>query len=268
MGKEAKILISVAALCIGLVVWRFNVQTSSKPSDESVAEETATSAAAHNEESEDKDSHSHVSDGRTRPKIPPQSKAVIEKTEKSFTFKVNKNLPEEKQELESLDRYAKALYLFSSNDQRPEFLVQKLTEAGLKPLVVQDFNEFTGKMIVIRTDETLPGTRYFHAQYFEDEDKKPFLQHMSFEYRPGEKSLDQAIDAIRKAFPKDIGPVQRCTRDYGAWEYGEMTAHCYALGERDIENEDATRARSKEDIGAVKCAIEQNPHPQDELCGK
>lgn len=266
MGKEAKILLSVAALCVALIVWRFNVQTRSQLSDESVAEETSATSA--DKQADAAEANTPVSNAPTRPKIPSQDKVTVGKIEKAFSFKINRDLPQEAQELESLDRYAKALYLFSSNDQRPEALVQKLTEAELKPLVLQDFNDVTGKMIVIRTEETLPGTRYFHAQYFEDEDKKPFLQHMSFEFRPGEKTLDQAIEAVRKAFPKSIGPVQRCTRDYGAWEYGEMTAWCHELGQIDIENDDANRARSKEDIGAVKCAIEQNPHPQDDLCGK
>ena len=267
MGKDAKIILSVAVICVGLVVWRFNVQTATKPADDSVAEET-TSAIAPSASPQDADTSAQVSDAPTRPKIPPQNKSVIEKAEKTFSFKVDKNLPQDKQELASLDRFAQALYLFSSTEQRPEFLVQKLNEAGLKPLVVQDFNDFTGKMIVVRTGETLPGTRYFHAQYFEDEDKKPFLQHMSFEYRPDEKSLDEAIDAVRKAFGKNVGPVQRCTKDFAAWEFGDMTAWCHQLGEEDIQSDDPSRARSKEDIGAVKCAIEQNPHPQDELCAK
>lgn len=267
MKNEAKILLGVAALCIGLIVWRFNVQTNTQSNDHSVAEES-TSAAASAESAPTDESNAKVSDAPTRPKIPVQNKTVIEKTEKEFTFSVDKSLSQERQELASLDRYATALYLFSSNDQRPEFLVQKLNDAGLKPLVVQDFNEFTGKMIVVRTDETLPGTRYFHAQYFEDENKQPFLQHMSFEFRPGEKSHDEAIDAVRKAFGKNVGPVQRCTNDFAAWEYGEMTAWCHQLGEEDIKSADPSRARSKEDIGAVKCAIEQNPHPQDELCSK
>lgn len=266
MGKEAKILLGVAALCIGLVVWRFNVQTVNQNNQEVAAEESPSAPQANPDASEKDESSVPVSDAPTRPKVPPQNKQVLQNTEKSFTFAVNKNFPQDRQELQALDNYAKALYLFASNDQKPELLVQKLTEAGLKPLVVQDFNDVTGKMIVVRTEETLPGTRYFHAQYFEDENKQPFLQHMSFEFRPGEKSLDQAIAAVQKAFPKNIGPVQKCTRDYGAWEYGEMTAWCHELGEQDIQNDDPNRARSKEDIGAVKCAIEQNPHPQDELC--
>lgn len=256
MGKEAKILLGVAALCIGLVVWRFNVQTSPKTQNEMVAEEDTSAEAS-----------VPVSDPPSRPKIPKQDKAVIEKTEKSFTFKVSKDLPQDRQELEALDRYAHTLYLFSSNDQRPELLVQKFSEAGLKPLVVQDFNDVTGKMIVVRTDETLPGTRYFHAQYFEDENKQPFLQHMSFEYRPGEESLEQAVAAMQKRLPKSVGPAKYCTPDFAAWEYGDMTAWCKKLDQQDIESDNPTRARSKEDIGAVKCAIEQNPHPQDELCG-
>ena len=62
MGKDAKVLLSVAALCIGLVIWRFNVQTGSKPTNELVAEETTTSATVPNESSAETESHSHASE--------------------------------------------------------------------------------------------------------------------------------------------------------------------------------------------------------------
>jgi hypothetical protein len=263
MSKEAKIIIGVVALCIGLVVWRFNVQTSSKSTE---AVEEVTPAQPNSPATDDESQTTQVTSAPVRPKIPAQDKAALQNTELSFSFKIPKDLPQEQQELQSLERYTKALYLFASGQQRPELLVQKLTEAGLKPLVVQDFNDLTGKMIVIKTEETLPGTRYFYAQYFEDENKQPFLQHMSFEFRPGEKSLDESVAYVRAAFPKNVGAPQFCTKNYAAWEYGEMTAYCHQLTKEDVERDDAIRARSSEDIGAVKCAIEQNPHPQDDLC--
>lgn len=266
MTKEAKIILSVALLCIGLVVWRYKVQTTSQP----VTAEEATSAEepiAPLDAADTAREKKPVDAPLARPKAPPQNKAALQSLEKSFSFNVPKNVSQEEQEIASLGRYSKALYLFSSSEQRPEFLVKKLSDAGLKPLVVQDFNEFTGKMIVVRTDETLPGTRYFHAQYFEDENKQPFLQHMSFEFRPNEKSLDEAVTEIKKAFPPSLGEPQYCIKNYAAWEHGDYTVHCKRLTKEDIENDDPNRARSEEDINAVKCSVEQNPHPHEELCG-
>lgn len=266
MTKELKIGLAIAALSLGLVLFRSNFRPSSNVKNETT--ETVAEQSQPADQKADAEPHEHVAVEQVRPRVPPQKPEIISAAEKSFTFKVNEKLSQEQKEVEALNRYARALYIFSSNDQRPEALVKKLTEAGLKPLVVQDFNEVTGKMVVIRTDETLPGTRYFHAQYFEDENKQPFLQHMSFEFRPSEKSFDESVAAIQKQFPsQQLGQAHRCTDDFTAWEWGQMTVWCHKMSKEDIENTDPTRAHGPEDVGTIRCAAEQNPHPQDDLCG-
>lgn len=258
MIKEAKIGLALVALFVGLIVLRLNFKSSSNVTHE---------APEQKQEQANTTEQEHEAPSRSRPKTPIQKPEVIKKAEENFSFKVAENLPQEQKELKSLENMTRALYIFSSNDQRPESLVKKLNEAGLKPKVAQDFNEDTGKMIVVETDEALPGTRYFHAQYFEDENKKPFLQHMSFEFRPGEKSLQEAVGFVQKAFPESIGPARYCKDDFAMWSWGEMTAWCHKLDQQDIEEGGGPhRAYGPEDVGAIRCTIEQNPHPQEDIC--
>ncbi|MCC6137325.1 MAG: hypothetical protein IT287_01735, partial [Bdellovibrionaceae bacterium] len=47
-------------------------------------------------------------------------------------------------------------------------VIDDLEKRNMDPLLLKDSNPYTGTMYVLRTDSPLPGTRYFHAQYFTD----------------------------------------------------------------------------------------------------
>ena len=160
----------------------------------------------------------------------------------------------------SLTRMAMALASFSSPKlQQPMTLVKDLDKAGLKPVVSQDFNEDTGKMLIMRTNEVMEGTRYFHAQYFEDENKKPFLQHMSFEVQPAPDAMDNATRAIEKAFG-DLGKPDTEKSDYRKWKTDNgYVVWIKKMGKEDLKG-DPYNAYTKDDVGTIRVAVEEDPH--------
>ena len=81
-----------------------------------------------------------------------------------------------------------------------DFLVGKLADLKLKPIVMKDENEHTGTMNVVRTEKTLPGTRYVHAQYFTNNDETKLLQHISFEL----KGSNDSFEATKKLFKSNL----------------------------------------------------------------
>jgi hypothetical protein len=269
MKTEAKYLLVVAVIFIGLVVWRLQDKPISVGFPESEQSTKSQDDHAGHDHSGHSHDHSQVNDSpiMKRPKETPLPAEKVKSLNASIDFRIPKNLSESERERRAMDAYAKAFYVFSHNEQKPETLVKKLAEAGLKPLVVQDFNDVTGKMIVIRTNETLPGTRYFHAQYFEDENKQAFLQHMSVEFKPAEDSLDKAVAALQAQYPGST--PRKCSDDFIAWESGARTVWCNQFRTKeDLEVDEPNRAYSyPEDINTTRCAVEINPHPQDDLCG-
>ena len=90
-------------------------------------------------------------------------------------------------ELASLNKMTQTILDFSNNSKRFEDLMFQLKNENQEPYISQDRNAFTGELTIVRTKSPLPGTRYFHAQYFSDENGEKFLQHMSFQSKPGDR---------------------------------------------------------------------------------
>jgi hypothetical protein len=170
--------------------------------------------------------------------------------------------PKTKEEA-SLDHFIGSFVEYTQRSRDPKKLVRDLQLAGLKPVVTQNFNPDTGKMLIIRTGEALPGTRYFHAQFFEDENKQPYLQHMSFEFRPGPDAMDKAVKAVEAQFAglgkpsiKNDGYVQwQIKNDYIVW-VKRMSAE-------DLKN-DPFNAYTKADAGTVRLVVDEEIHGHDD----
>ncbi len=99
----------------------------------------------------------------------------------------------EEKEIAALESMSEILAAYSQNTfLGAKQLKMQLEKAKLDPVVADWSNDDTGKMEIVRTNETMPGTRYFHAQFFENADGTPLLQHMSFEFRPSPDAMDLA----------------------------------------------------------------------------
>jgi hypothetical protein len=146
---------------------------------------------------------------------------------------------------------------------------RKQTYSGLprrfprQPVVTQNFNPDTGKMLIVRTGEALPGTRYFHAQFFEDENKQPYLQHMSFEFRPGPDAMDKAVKAVESQFP-GLGKPSIKNADYIQWQTkNDYIVWVKRMSAEDLKD-DPFNAHTKADAGTIKAAVEQEVHDHED----
>lgn len=147
----------------------------------------------------------------------------------------------------------------------PELLVKEFNKAGMQAVMAKDFNQYTGKMIVVRCNNPPEGTRCCHAQYFEDENKKSFLQHMSFEVKPGKGAMEQVVTSLETALkPLNLGklgkPVSK-TEDKVHWDLGEeYTATVMRLKSSDDLKNDPFCAHDPEtDRGSYKVMVEMAP---------
>jgi hypothetical protein len=137
--------------------------------------------------------------------------------------------------------------------------LDQLQKLQLQPSLYQDANPETGTLSVVRTEKPLPGTRYFHAQYFSGDKQKPFLQHMSFEIPPNKESLRVAAQAIKDTF----GPLPQAhtqTANMIAWTWkGKYTVWALKL-DKDSLVSDGFNAYTAQDEGTVRIAVELDVH--------
>lgn len=170
-------------------------------------------------------------------------------------------LPEEsaaelKKVTTSLQKMTKVLFQFGTTDQTLEGLINELKNQHQDPIQVRDSNPYTGTLILVRTQSPLPGTRYFHAQYFTDENKQSFPQHMSFEFRPGPEAMNQALEAVHEVFPQLEKPTQE-SADFIQWDLGNgHVLWIKRLDHQDI-SENPFNAYTEADIGSIRVAVEQ-----------
>lgn len=140
-------------------------------------------------------------------------------------------------------------------------LLEYLEKTGQTPVLTKESNKYTGEMVIIRTNTPPEGTRYFHTQAFTDEAGVQFIQHMSFEYQPGEGAMDLASSEISKAF--EMGEPKNSNPDFKEWQLpGGYTLWMKRLTEDDIGemSADAFNVYGAQDVGAIRIAIEQTPH--------
>lgn len=143
-----------------------------------------------------------------------------------------------------------ALGGFEMND-----VIDDLDKRNMDPVLLKDSNPHTGTMYVLRTESPLPGTRYFHAQYFTDDKKEPFLQHMSFDMKPEKTAFQDAILSIKKIFGK-LGTPSINKKDFIMWPWKKGYNIWVQRLDKDQLAGDPFNAYAANDIGTVKIAVE------------
>lgn len=142
----------------------------------------------------------------------------------------------------------------------PQRLFDALGKAGLEPRAARDANEYTGAMLVVRTNNALPGTRYFHAQVFQDEGQPGHMQHASFEIRPGSDSMSTALSLVQKTHPQ-LGVPSILRDDYVLWKNNGRVVSVKRLGADDLDSH--FNAHSAEDVGSVWVVSEDEPEHEE-----
>lgn len=151
------------------------------------------------------------------------------------------------------------LFLYSLPDKKLSTLLAYLTQSEQSPFMVQDAEVGLDGLIIVRTQKPFTGTRYFHAQYFYNENRAPYLQHMSFEFRPGSDSMQRAVEAI-SSHTERVGEPYMRTDDFVAWRLEPpLQIYVKRLDCMDLEFH-PYNAYSQRDIGTIKIAVEIDPH--------
>jgi hypothetical protein len=167
-------------------------------------------------------------------------------------------------ERESLQNMARTLYEYSQPQRRFEDLLRDLQQSGQKPFVAKDRNPYTGEMSIVRTKSPFPGTRYFHAQYFSDENGEKVLQHMSFEFRPGPQAMAMATQAVQQIFP-NLGRPGLNREDFKEWKLPSgYTLWIKKMDKEDLDPNNPFNVYTAKDLGTIRVAIEEDPHPHEE----
>ena len=200
------------------------------------------------------------------------SVAIVEKTKPATAVhvapvKAAPNQASRERELKSLTEMTDTLSEYSQGKMHLVDLVSELERTQQAPVVTRDANAYTGEMAIVRTKNPLPGTRYFHAQYFADEHNEPFVQHMSFEFKPGPSAMADALDAVKKSFPQ-LGSPTETSGDFVEWAVDEHHILWVKKMAQDDLKENPFNAYSSNDIGTIRVAYETEPHGSGESFGE
>ncbi|MAF77993.1 MAG: hypothetical protein CME63_11430 [Halobacteriovoraceae bacterium] len=198
---------------------------------------------------------SSKSSNESQNKISAPEKGTIEK--KEF-------IPQNKDE-EALLRLNQTVAKVFENKEDPREFISFLEENELAPEQSVSSNEYTGTMIMIRSGKGLPGTRYYHAQYMGDNPDSTFLQHLSYQYRPGPDSLPRSIQAAEATYNVQNKKVYR-DGNFITYDIGEEGTHQLSIEKAKYENlkDDPYNAYTPEDDGVVITRIELKIHDDNE----
>lgn len=170
------------------------------------------------------------------------------------------------QEKQTLSTLTSILFEQSRQETSPAELVKRLEADGYQPVASRDDDDATGSMIVVQTKNALPGSRYFRAQFFSDEEGLYQPQHVSFELRPG-TPIKSVVTAMENQFGH-LGTPTFQNKEWMSWKLSDHrgTVWIKTVTQADIEEGDAIKARSQEDKGTLWVAYERDlPGHEDEL---
>ncbi|HRO67588.1 MAG TPA: hypothetical protein PL182_08495 [Pseudobdellovibrionaceae bacterium] len=160
---------------------------------------------------------------------------------------------------ESLETMSRLLAKAFNPSTTLEEVVSELKKTGQKPFVTRSENPATGRMMIVRTKSPLPGTRYFHAQYFTDEQNKVFVQHMSFEFKPGPDSLREAVQTAMRSFR--LGQPREQKADFLQWDLDDdYVLWIKRKSAEDLTDDPFNAYDPEKDDGTVQVAMEMKIH--------
>lgn len=148
---------------------------------------------------------------------------------------------------------------FTDPDKTPDDFIAHLQSLGLKPIVAHDKQDLIEDLTIIRTENTLPGVRYIHAQF--DGDGKQSLQHFSFEIRKGPKAYEKAIQLLQDTL--GLGePMPNTASDMTIFKRNGYVIWASKLALEDMMG-DPFNAYEKSDVGNIRIAIERDIHEHE-----
>jgi hypothetical protein len=251
---------SKKSLFFGILVIGFSVYFFFTPSSQ-VGEESSTRIEEAKMNKKDKKTKKKVYSIAIKDQLPkadqPHQDATSDKKE---AIEKKEFVPKNEEEASLHKINVKFVEVFNKRED-PKELLTFFEEQNLAPEMMVDENKYTGSMLMIRTKNTLPGTRYYHAQYMGDTKENTALQHLSYEFRPGEKSLETQIQAVEATYPVSNKKVFR-DGDFITYDLGEDGLYELSIEKTKWENlkDHPFNAYTKEDIGTIVTRIELKIH--------
>jgi len=162
--------------------------------------------------------------------------------------------------LSSLKQLNESLVKVFEFRKEPKEMINFLEDAGLKAIVDKKNSPYLGTTWVVHSDKSLPGTRYYHAEYDGDDADHLFLRYLSYEYAPGDRSFAQVIKSIESSYP--VKDKKTIIAD-GLIHYEmEKDGIPYTLGVKKLNAEDLLNdpiyPHDENDIGAISVKLQLN----------
>lgn len=161
------------------------------------------------------------------------------------------------EEKKSLITLSYLLHEAIAEDATMDVFVKRLDDLKLKPKVLVDSNKYSGDMNVVRTEGTLPGTRYINAQYFGKAGQITAPQNISFELRPSKASFEAAKAVFKGEFK--LGKPTNETKNFISWSIPGRVVWVKTL-EKDDLHHPMNSYNPNTDVGTVRIGIDEEIH--------
>ena len=107
------------------------------------------------------------------------------------------------QEVESVHNIVKMISRTIAQKSNSNQFMKAIQNLHLTPKFIDEGNNNLGSMVTVRTSNSLEGTRYIHAQFTGPKNNADYLQHISFQIRPGSNSFQKAVEILNEYLPKN-----------------------------------------------------------------
>ncbi|MCO5141592.1 MAG: hypothetical protein M9962_00715 [Oligoflexia bacterium] len=222
----------------------------------------ASSLSSNHSNDESEQSNEQAKQSNKQQKNPALAKYSNQPLNESGLLAIEQTPRLEKKEIQSARDILKfALKESIGKNFQPARLLQNLKKLGLKPIVAQDFNPDTGKLVITRTENTLDGITNFHSQVFQEENQEALAQHTSFNIRPAKDSKEIATKLLEETFGASLGKPTFERPDFSQWNLpGGYVAWIKVMSAEDLKDDPFNAYDITKDVGTLAVAIEQDPH--------
>jgi hypothetical protein len=166
-------------------------------------------------------------------------------------------VPQKKQLHQSMIKMNSLLKKYTLTNHSLKEIIDRLDALKMAPVLYKDSNPYSGSMFILRTESPLPGTRYFHAQYFSDNKTEPYLQHMSFDIPPEKNGFQRSINAVKSTFG-NLNKPTIVKKDFIMWPWKKGYNLWIQRLNKDNLSGDPFNAYDEKDVGTIKIAVEMD----------
>lgn len=166
------------------------------------------------------------------------------------------------EEVESVNQIVKTVAQAISQKSNSQKFMKALLKLQLKPKFIDQQENSLGSMVTVRTDNSLEGTRYLHAQFTGEKNNANYLEHISFQIRPGSNSFQKAVEILNQFLPKNK-ITKESDSDYVLYNTSDGYVAWAKIANREDLKSNKYNASAPEDVGTVIVTIEQEIHDMD-----